>query len=42
MAILDFQSDEIYFFLIFESLPTKFRVNWPFGSGEEVQNKFLR
>ena len=21
-------------------LPTKFRVNWPFDSGEEVQNKF--
>ena len=23
-------------------LPTKFRVNWPFGSGKEVQNRFLR
>ena len=21
-------------------LPIKFQVNWPFGSGEEVQNKF--
>ena len=21
-------------------LPTKFRVNWPFGSGEEVKNRF--
>ena len=23
-------------------LPTKFRVNWPFGSGEEAKNKFSR
>ena len=23
-------------------LPTKFRVNWPFGSGEEAKNTFLR
>ena len=23
-------------------LPTKFRVNWPFGSEEEVKNKVLR
>ena len=23
-------------------LPTKFLVNWPFGSGEEVQDRFLR
>ena len=23
-------------------LPTKFPVNWPFGSGEEVQNRFSR
>ena len=22
--------------------PTKFRVNWPFGSGEEGKNKFSR
>ena len=21
-------------------LPTKFRVNWPFGSGEETKNRF--
>ena len=21
-------------------LPTKFQVNWPFGSGEETQNSF--
>ena len=23
-------------------LPTKFGVNWPFGSGEEVKNRFSR
>ena len=23
-------------------LPTKFQVNWPFGSGEEAKNKFSR
>ena len=23
-------------------LSTKFQVNWPFGSGEEVKNRFLR
>ena len=23
-------------------LPTKFQVNWPFGSGEEAKNMFLR
>ena len=23
-------------------LPTKFQVNWPFGSGEEVKNRFSR
>ena len=23
-------------------LPTKFRVNWPFGSGEEAKNRFTR
>ena len=23
-------------------LPTKFRVNWPFSSGEEVKNRFSR
>ena len=23
-------------------LPTKFRVNWPFSSGEEVENRFSR
>ena len=23
-------------------LPIKFQVNWPFGSGEELQNRFSR
>ena len=23
-------------------LPTKFRVNWPYGSGEEIKNRFSR
>ena len=23
-------------------LPTKFQVNWPFGSGEEAENRFSR
>ena len=23
-------------------LPTKFQVNWPFDSGEEAKNRFLR
>ena len=23
-------------------LPTEFRVNWPFGSGEEAKNRFTR
>ena len=23
-------------------LPTKFRLSWPFGSGEEAKNRFLR
>ena len=23
-------------------LPTKFQVNWPFGSGEETKNRFSR
>ena len=23
-------------------LPTKFQVNWPFGSGEEAKNRFSR
>ena len=23
-------------------LPTKFQINWPFGSGEEAKNRFSR
>ena len=34
LAIFDLQVAPI--------LPTKFRVNWPFGSGEEAQNRFSR
>ena len=34
LAILDLQ--------VTPMLPTKFRANWPFGSGEEVKNRFSR
>ena len=34
LAIFDLQ--------VTQMLPTKFRVNWPFGSGEEVKNRFSR
>ena len=34
LAIFDLQVTKI--------LPTKFPVNWPFSSKEEVQNRFLR
>ena len=40
--------DFIYFFFFYfylqvtPMLPTKFQVNWPFGSGEEAKNIFLR
>ena len=27
---------------IFDLLPSKFGVNWPFGSGEEAKNRFSR
>ena len=36
-VILDFQSEQFYFCFdlqVTSMLPTKFRVNWPFGSGE--------
>ena len=41
-AILDFKSERFFFFFFFDlqvtpMLPTKFRVNWPFGSGEEAK-----
>ena len=32
LAIFDLQ--------VTQMLPTKFRVNWPFGSGEEAKNRF--
>ena len=32
LAIFDLQ--------VIPMLPTKFRVNWPFGSGEEAKNRF--
>ena len=32
LAVFDLQFAKI--------LPTKFEVNWPFGSGEEAQNRF--
>ena len=27
---------------VYPMLPTKFQVNWPFGSGEEATNRFSR
>ena len=44
-AILDFRSTR--FLAIFDlqvtlMLPTKFGVNWSFGSGEEAKNRFSR
>ena len=36
-------NDFSYFLLkVAPILPTKFRINWPFGSGEEAQNIFSR
>ena len=32
----------IFYLQVTQMLPTKFRVNWPFGSGEEVKNRFSR
>ena len=34
LAIFDLQ--------VTQMLPTKFRVNWPFGSGEEAKKRFSR
>ena len=34
LAIFDLQ--------VIPMLPTKFGVNWPFGSGEEAKNRFLK
>ena len=44
-AILDFKSKWIKLFFgrqVTLRLPTMFQVNWPFGSREEIQNKFSR
>ena len=30
----------IFYLQVTLMLPTKFQVNWPFGSGEEVKNRF--
>ena len=32
----------IFYLKVAKILPTKLRVNWPFGSGEEAQNRFSR
>ena len=32
----------IFYLQVAPMLPTKFQVNWPFGSGEEVKNRFSR
>ena len=37
-AILDFRSKQVK--LVTRMFPTKFRVNWPFSSGEEAKNRF--
>ena len=40
-TILDFRSERLYFFFqVTPILPIKFRVNWPFGSGEEGKIDF--
>ena len=44
-AILDFQSERFlssFDLQVTPMLPTKFRVNWPFGSGEEAAIGFSR
>ena len=41
MAAISDRNDLVIFDLqVTLILPTKFLVNWPFGAGEEVQNKF--
>ena len=32
----------IFYLQVTQMLPTKFRVNWPLGSGEEAKNRFSR
>ena len=39
-AILDFRSPPIFDLQVTLMLPTKFGVNWPFGSGDEVKIDF--
>ena len=42
-AILDFQSKiilAIFYRQVIQMLPTKFQVNWPFGSGEQRKIDF--
>ena len=43
-AILDFRLKRFSFFhlQVTPMLSTKFRVNWPFDSGEEAKNRFSR
>ena len=44
-AILDFQIEMIlanFDLQVTPMLPTKFRVSWPLGSGEEAKNRFSR
>ena len=41
---MDFRSELLAFFdlQVTPMLPAKFRINWPFGSGEEMKNGFSR
>ena len=32
----------IFYLQVASMIPTKFQVNWPFGSGEEAKNRFSR
>ena len=43
-AILYFDRHDFSYFdlQVTPTLPSKFGVNWPFGSGEEVKNRFSR
>ena len=42
-SLISDRNDFIYFYLqVAPIISTKFRINWPFGSGEEGQNKFSR
>ena len=40
-AILDFRSKQ-FKLQVTQMLPTKFRIKWPFSSGEEAKNRFTR